>query len=129
MFIIKVAAQIALLEVFYLIGSAVARLLHVPIPGSIIGMLLLLAALLTKLCPLKWIETGSGLLLANLPLLFIPITVGVMNEYQVFAGSGIVLFFIALVSTAIVMLTSGPTSHFLAKRKEQRTCKERLSES
>lgn len=126
---IKVVAQIALLEAFYLLGNAVSSAMHIPIPGNIIGMLLLFMALIIRIIPVKWIEKGSRLLLNNLPLLFIPITVGVMNEFQLFAGSGIILFFITLISTVLVMIASGLTSHYLTKRKERKACKEHLSES
>ena len=119
--------QIALLVVFYLVGDWLQRLLHLPIPGSIIGMLLLFICLLIKAVPLKWIETGAGFLLTHLTLFFIPVTVGVMNHYQLFAGSGVFLFFITLFSTICVMVSAGLTANYFAKRKKKISCQKHSS--
>lgn len=128
--IIKIIAQIALLYAFYFVGDSLKNLLYLPIPGSIVGLFLLFAALILKACPLKWIETGVGFLHSYLGLLFVPATVGVMNYFHLFAGKGILLFFIVMISTLIVMIASGHTSQLLAKRalkrKEKNTCQHSL---
>lgn len=129
--IIKTIAQIALLCGFSIAGDWLHNLLHLPIPGSIIGMFLLLVALVVKICPLKWIETGAEFLLAYLPLMFIPAIVGVMNYTHLFAGSGVLLLFIVVVSTLIVMIAAGHTSQLLArvqKRREKELCQDHLSQ-
>jgi len=130
--IIKIIAQIALLYVFSFVGDWLHNLLHLPIPGSIIGLFLLFIALILKICPLTWIETGAEFLLAYLPLVFIPATVGVMNYPHLFTGSGVMLLFIVMVSTLIVMIAAGCTSQWLAnraqQRKEKKMCQEHLSQ-
>ncbi|WP_085522824.1 CidA/LrgA family protein [Tuberibacillus sp. Marseille-P3662] len=127
--ILKIVAQIAVLYMFYFIGEGLQHLLHLPIPGSIIGLFLLLTALIFKLCPVRWIESGADFLLSYLPLLFVPATVGVMNYFGLFAGKGIVLLLIVVISTIIVMIVAGHTSQILAKkvakRKEKRTWQKR----
>ncbi|MFC7393589.1 CidA/LrgA family protein [Scopulibacillus cellulosilyticus] len=112
-----VILQIALLYVFYFIGNCLQNVLHLPIPGSILGMILLFLLLCFKIVPLKSIETGSQFLLAYLPVFFIPATTGVMNYYHFFMGSGVILFFITILSTLMVMVFSGLTTHYLSKRK------------
>ncbi|WP_079528469.1 CidA/LrgA family protein [Halobacillus hunanensis] len=130
---LKIIIQIALLYIFYMVGNWISAQLHLPIPGSIVGVVLLLAALIIGICPVHWVETGSGFLLAYLPLLFIPATVGVMNYFHLFAGSGILLIVIIVVSTLFTMITAGHTSQFLAKRsakrKEKKQCSKYLSQS
>lgn len=122
--IVTISVQVALLYVFYFVGDGLQNWLNLPVPGSIIGMLLLFTALLVKAFPVKWIEKGAGFLLAYLPLLFIPVTVGVMDYYHIFAGNGFVLPLIVLLSTLLVMVTAGMTSEWLAKRKEQKPCQD-----
>lgn len=131
--IIKIIAQITLLYAFYFVGDSLRNLLHLPIPGSIVGLILLLVSLMLKVCPLKWIETGAGFLQFYLPLFLVPATTGVMNYIDLFAGSGVLLFIIVVVSTLIVMIAAGHTSELLAnralKRKEKKTCQDSLSQS
>ncbi|MBM7644871.1 holin-like protein [Scopulibacillus daqui] len=132
-----VCLQIALLFVFYLIGNELQNLLHLPVPGSIIGMILLFLLLCFKIVPLKLVEKGSQFLLAHLPLLFIPATAGVMSYYRFFMGSGIFLFLTTILSTLIVMALAGYTTHYLSKRKsiqsasgkEDQACQKQSSQS
>ncbi|GAA0430984.1 CidA/LrgA family holin-like protein [Lentibacillus halophilus] len=125
--------QIAFLYVFYLAGSWLQDLLNWPIPGSIVGLLLLFTALVLKICPVNWVETGSNVLLTYMPLLFVPATVGVMNHFGLFVGHTVWLFIITIISTLLVMITAGHTSRLLEKRskkgKEKAECKKHLSES
>lgn len=117
---LKIIVQIIVLYGFYYIGVALQKWLQLPIPGSIIGMLLLFTALLVKAYPIKWIETGAHLLLTYLALLFIPVTVGVMTYFDTFTNRGAALPFIVLLSTLLVMIVAGFTSDLLAKWKEQK---------
>jgi holin-like protein len=130
---IKIIAQIALLFVFYFIGERLRDALHLSIPGSIIGLLLLLAVLSLKILPVQWIEEGSGILLKYLPFLLIPATVGVMNFTSIFQGKEALLIIITIISTLITMIISGHASQFLAryfqKKKEDESWKEQSSQS
>lgn len=127
--VMRIAAQVALLYVFYYMGNAVQHWLKLPIPGSIIGMLLLFTALILRACPVQWIEAGAGFLLKYLALLFVPVTVGVMNYFHVFTNKGLILPAVVLLSTLMVMVTAGFSSERLAKRKEHKTCQDGLSQS
>ncbi len=82
-------------------------------------MFLLFLLFATKLVKVKWIEQGTQLLLRHMPLLFLPVTIGILNFLDVFAGKGLLLIVVALVSTLIVMVSSGWISQFIAMRKEE----------
>lgn len=86
--IIRVIAEVAILYVFYLAGDVLQKLLHLPVPGSIVGLLLLFVLLLLKIVPVKLIENGSSFILAYLPMFFIPATAGIMNHLDIFSGRG-----------------------------------------
>jgi holin-like protein len=115
--LVKIVIQIGILSVFYLMGLGIQQLFHLFIPGSIIGMLLLFLALLTKFVKEEWIDKGANLIISHFPLLFIPVTVGFMNYFHVFTGKGLLLIPIGLCITIIVIITSGLTSQHIAKRR------------
>ncbi len=121
--LIKIILQIAVLFAFSYLGSLLHQYLNIPLPGSIIGLLLLLAALSSKLFKPDWIQHGAGFLLAFLPLLFLPATIGVMNYASLFSGKGILICFAVVISTLATMIIAGKTSQLLEnktlKRKEQ----------
>ncbi|HEY2495356.1 MAG TPA: CidA/LrgA family protein [Paenibacillus sp.] len=112
--IIQIIAQVGLLYLFYLAGNYVQQLLHLPIPGSIVGLLLLFVLLLCKIVPIKWIEHGSTAVLSYLPLFFIPATAGIVNHLGIFSGKGLMLIVIIIVSTALTMVAAAHSSQWLA---------------
>lgn len=89
-------------------------------PGSIIGMLLLFGLLMTGKFKAAWVEKGASFLLAHLSLLFIPITVGVIDFFDLFKGRGLFSIIVVSLSTILVMVTSSFVSQWLAERKEGR---------
>ncbi|WP_181347574.1 CidA/LrgA family protein [Thalassobacillus sp. CUG 92003] len=113
---IKIIVQIAMLYGFYFLGEQFQHVLNLPIPGSIVGLLVLFGALLVKAIPVTWIEEGAGTLLHYLTLLFVPATVGVINYLYFFSGKNIGLVLIVMVSTLITMLASGTVSQIFANK-------------
>ena len=123
--------QIGILYIFYLAGSKLTELLHLPIPGSITGMLLLLTALSLKLMKPNWIQHGAKFLNAILPLLLGPATIGVMNYPGLFSGKGLYIFFTVIASTAITIIVAGKISQYAekitSKKKVEDECMKHLS--
>ncbi|WNS80895.1 CidA/LrgA family holin-like protein [Domibacillus sp. DTU_2020_1001157_1_SI_ALB_TIR_016] len=130
---IKVVLQIAILYVFSALGETIHQLFHIPIPGSIIGLVLMLLCLMFNIIPVKMIENGAGFLLSFLPLLFIPAMTGVINYPSLFSSSGAVLLFVVVLSTIVTMAAAGIVSQLLEtranKRKEKKTCRNSFSQS
>lgn len=119
--VLRLAVHIAILFVFYWLGTWLQHTLHLFIPGSVIGMVLFLICLLTGVFKPKWAEEGASLLIRHLPLLFLPITVGAIEYLHLFKGSGIWIVIIVLGSTALVMVTGGAVTQALIRRKEGRS--------
>ncbi|MGI2328566.1 CidA/LrgA family protein [Planococcus sp. YIM B11945] len=115
--------QILVLYGFYWLGDWLRGFFGLPLPGSIIGFLILFAALMLKIYPLRWIESGAHFLLAFLSLYFIPATVGVIGYGDVLSGRGVWLIVIVIISTLATMAVSGLLSQWSsrnAERKEER---------
>nr|WP_283248485.1 CidA/LrgA family holin-like protein [Bacillus sp. FJAT-49711] len=115
--IVKTILQIALLYFIFLLGSWIQKTLNLFIPGSIIGMLILYLLLSTGFFKQEWIEKGSVLLIKYLPLLFLPVTVGIISFPQLFNVQGILLILIILFSTALVMVSTGILSQQLLRKR------------
>jgi holin-like protein len=115
---VKIMFHIGVLYVIYFIGVWIQQAFHLFLPGSVIGMLILFLLLITNVIKLKWIEEGTKLVVDNLALFFIPVTVGIMNYYELFAGKGFLLIVIVLISTVFVMAGSGLIGQWLFRRRE-----------
>lgn len=112
--------HVLLLTVFYIIGRSIQQAFDLFIPGSIIGMLLLFSLLSTKILPVRFIEQGSAFMLRHMPLLFLPVTVGILQFLDVFAGKGVFIIVIALISTVIVLVIVGLASQVLLMKKGEK---------
>ncbi len=66
----KLYVQFMIILVFSFLGEAISTIFHLPIPGSIIGLILLFLALEFKLIRLRHIHTVGNFLLANMTILF-----------------------------------------------------------
>lgn len=115
----KILVQIAALYVFYMVGTWLQEMLNIPIPGSLIGMFLLLVLLSLKVLPVKWFDLGAETLVAIMPFLLIPPTLGLMNYGAFFMSKGISLFITIVASTFLIIIVAGHTGQYLANRKER----------
>ena len=81
----KLYAQLMIIFMISLVGEGISSVFHLPVPGSIIGLVLLFLALQFKLLRLRHISMVGNFLLANMTILFLPPAVGIMDKFQVIA--------------------------------------------
>jgi holin-like protein len=81
-------------------GELLARLLQLPLPGPVLGMLLLLVALRWPLVRTP-VGAVADALLAHLSLLFVPVGVGVMTHLGLLSQYGLRMLVAIVVSTWI----------------------------
>ncbi len=119
---------LAILLICQLIGELIAALLQLPVPGPVIGMLLLFCGLLVRggrqkgfrAAPAKTLDTAADGLLKHLGLMFVP------------AGTGIVVYLalirdewpaitVALVGSTVITLGVTAILMQALMRRNQRT--------
>ncbi|WP_175639938.1 CidA/LrgA family protein [Metabacillus schmidteae] len=111
--------QMVLLYIFFLIGEWLQMISKLPVPGSIIGMVMLFLALTFKVIKREWLSLGSTFLLKNLPILFVPATVGIIDYLDLFKGYGILSLIVSFVSTVFVFITSSIISEQILKDEKK----------
>ncbi|KAA9008413.1 CidA/LrgA family holin-like protein [Paenibacillus spiritus] len=119
--IAKGMLQVFGLTLFSLLMNHFSGWLHLPIPGSIVGMALLFALLELGVVRLNWVELGASWLLAELLLFFIPSAIGVMNYSALLESDGLQVLAVVLGGTFVVMACSGLLTGLIYKAKERRT--------
>src|ERR1700722_9232388 len=107
-------ASLSLILLCQLAGEALVHGIGVPIPGPIIGLMLLLLrdrfAVLAR-GPLQdgegeGVESTSRGLLANLSLLFVPAGVGVVQKLDLIVDHGIAFLGVLAISVLITLLVT-----------------------
>lgn len=81
----KLYVQLMIIFMISLVGEGISSVFHLPVPASIIGLVLLFLALQFKLLRLRHISMVGNFLLANMTILFLPPAVGIMDKFQVIA--------------------------------------------
>ena len=110
--------ETAIILSLYFIGEAVVYFLESKFPGSVVGMLLLLAALHLKWIKVDHIRIVSSFLLGYMPLFFIPAGVSVMVTYTLMDGFYLQIIAITMVSTVFVMGLTGFIVQYFVKREK-----------
>jgi putative effector of murein hydrolase LrgA (UPF0299 family) len=103
---------ITVLLVCQLIGEVVSRLLELPLPGPVIGMLILFVGLCIHGRVPEDLQSVAGGLLNNLSLLFVPAGVGVVTHLGLVAQAWLPLTVALVVS---VVLTIAVTALVFAR--------------
>jgi holin-like protein len=111
-------ASLSLILLCQLAGEVIVRGLQLPLPGPVVGLLLLLILLLARdrvaflaRGPLQGdgVESASRGLLANLSLLFVPAGVGVVQKLDLVAEHGIAFAAVLAISVVITLLVTVAT--------------------
>ncbi len=106
-FVIKLILQLALIMLITFIGTEVQKLLHIPLAGSIVGLMLFFLLLQFKIVPESWINVGADFLLKTMVFFFIPSVVGIMDVASNITMNYILFFIVIIIGTCLVALSSG----------------------
>ncbi len=97
---------ITLLLVYQLAGEIIVRLLGVPIPGPVLGMVMLFVTMMIRGRAPESVEQASTALLSHLSLLFVPAGVGMMAHFGRIAEEWLPITLALLLSTVITMVAT-----------------------
>lgn len=100
------------------LGQFLQKKFNLPVPATILAMIILLFLMITRIVKLKWVEDIGNTLLDNLSILFVPAGVGIVRELDLFKGHLISLGFIVLISTTVVIVVTGYTIQVLESKKK-----------
>ncbi len=115
---IRYLIQFGIILLVTLLGDFFYTYMNLPIPGNVVGMLLLLFFLLTGVLKLSMIEEVSNFMLKHLSFFFIPAAVGLITCFSVLEGKWTALVVISIVSTFIIAVVTGMTVQIMMKRRQ-----------
>lgn len=113
--------QFGIILLFLSLGELIVWATHVPVPSSIIGMLLLTASLKAGLVKPHQVERLSDFLVHNLGFFFVPAGVGLMNCLGLLADQWVPITIAAVGSTIVIIAVTGWTHRLVRKEFRRRT--------
>lgn len=115
----KYILQFEIIIAISLIGELLNRIIPLPIPASIYGMVILFTALCTGVIKLSAVRETGKFLIYIMPMMFIPATVGLLESWSVMQEFLTAIIVISLVSTVLVMVFTGHITQFIIKLKNK----------
>lgn len=108
-----------ILAINYL-GVILEKLLHVPTPGTVNGLILLFLALCLKIIKLNQIEKVGEFFIMNMIVTFIPPSVKLLDIIGILKSDFIKLIILLILTTLITMIVTALSVDFMMRRGENR---------
>lgn len=99
--------QLAILFGCLALGELIIWLTGIPLPSSILGMLILTLLLKLKIIRLEWVKTISDFLVANIGFFFVPPGVAIMLYFDIIKAEFWPILISTAISTVIVLAVTG----------------------
>lgn len=116
----KYVKQLGIICGICCVAEVLYRLIPLPIPDSIYGLVLLFILLLTKIIKLEQIEGVAQFLLTIMPILFISPSVSLMESSSTVKGQLIPIILMVVLSTVLVIGATGVVSQFVVRSKHKK---------
>lgn len=117
--------QFCIILAFSFTGEVLNRIIPLPVPASIYGLVLLFLALEFKIIKVEHIKEVSKFLLGIMTLFFVPSSVGFINALPLMKKYGLLFISITIVSTLIVFAVTGQVTQALMKIRNRNSVSEK----
>ncbi|WP_244287848.1 antiholin-like murein hydrolase modulator LrgA [Bacillus velezensis] len=103
-----------------LISNGIAAIVPIPIPASVVGLVLLFVLLCLKVIKLEQVETLGTSLTSLIGFLFVPSGISVMNSLGVMQQYGVQIALVILLATIILLGATGLFSQLILSVSQKR---------
>ncbi|HWQ44146.1 MAG TPA: CidA/LrgA family protein [Methanosarcina barkeri] len=107
--------EFSIILIIYFLGELLQKISGLPIPGNVVGMLILFLGLYTGIIKLKMIGKISDFLLDNLAFFFLPAGVSLITCFSLLEGKWTAILEVSLLSTVITLGVTGLIVEFVKK--------------
>lgn len=115
----KYLNQFLIILGFTLLGEALQRIVPLPIPASVYGIVLLFLALCFKLIQLEQVKEAGGFLTSILPVLFVAPAVGILENWSLIRDALVPMVLLVLASTVLTFGISGRIAQAVMGKEEK----------
>ena len=119
----KYLKQLAYIFLVCIAGQIVSVLIGGLVPGNVLAMVILFLLLAFKVIQLDSVAETADFMLANMAFLFVPATVSIFFDYEVFAEYLVKLLVVCLITTVLTSLSAGLTVKYVLKLQNARKVK------
>ncbi len=118
--IMKYLRQFFIIMLISFLGEVLKWLIPLPIPASIYGLLLMLAALCTGIITVEKVEETSTFLIEIMPVMFIPPSVALLDSWGDLKDIIFPIGAILIITTILVMGVTGKITQGIIHMEERK---------
>ena len=103
----KYAYQVMIIGGISFAGEILNKLLPLPVPASVYGLVIMLVALLTGILKLDQVKGAADFLVEIMPVMFVPAGAGLITAWSTLKPICVPVLIMTFISTVIVMVVTG----------------------
>lgn len=116
----KYLSQFLLIMAFSLLGEVLQRMIPLPIPASVYGIVLLFLCLCFGIVKPEQVKGAAGFLSSLLPLLFVAPSVSILENWALIRDALIPMVLLILISTVLTFCISGRITQNVMEKGEKK---------
>ncbi len=114
----KLIRQFSIILLFSFLGEMFHYFIPLPVPASVYGLILLLAALCSGIVKTDHVKEASNFLIEIMPVMFIPAGVGLLTAWDALQPVLVPVSVITILTTVIVMAVTGKTAQGMIRAQK-----------
>ena len=115
----KFLKQFSIILFISFLGEILHTLIPLPVPASVYGLVLMLAALVTGILKLGQVRETAAFLIEIMPVMFIPAGVGLMESWSSLQPVWLPVILITILTTVLVMAVTGKVTKEMIKKEKK----------
>lgn len=112
----KYIGQLTIILTITFLGEVLNKILPLPIPGSIYGLVIMLLCLQFKIIKLDMVKDVGNFLLDIMSIMFVPAAVGLIVVWADVSQNIIEIFLICVSTTVFVMVATGKITDLVLRK-------------
>jgi holin-like protein len=110
--------SLTVILLFEVSGDVLQTLLHLPVPGPVVGMALLLVALIGKGRLPDGLDRAASGILCYLPMMFVPAGVGIMVHFELIRAEWLAICAALVVSSVLAIVITAATMRGIERAQQ-----------
>lgn len=121
--------QVSVISIVLLISKMIESFMPIPMPASVIGLILLFICLCTGIIKLGQVEKVGTALTDNIGLLFVPAGISVVKSLGLIAENPVLILGLIFISTLLLLLCTGFFSQVIVKLTDSKVKEQKAKET
>lgn len=105
--------ELGIILAICVLGEVISVLIGGALPANVLGMILLLVLLASRLIKARQVEHTADFFLKNMAIFFLPVSLGILELYNQLKSQLVAIIAVCVITTFLTALATAGTVHFI----------------